>query len=202
MACPPGLASCRAAFDYQSGMRDLITKLKYSNCRTSVVFLARTMAALVADHLEEGDLVTWAPTTPQRRRRRGFDQSEVLARAVARLLGLPCRHMLVRRAGPAQSRLPARLRGEGIRFQVSLRGRLVLTSPIKRCFLVDDVVTSGLTASSAARVLAAAGVREVHALAAARARPRGLANSPVRSALVACGSVVESRSQSQAKRPT
>ena len=61
-------------------------------------------------------VVSWAPTTPARRRARGFDQAEVLARAVARTTRLPCRGLLRRLPGPPQTGLPASERRRGPRF--------------------------------------------------------------------------------------
>src|SRR5436853_66800 len=49
------------------------------------------------------DVVTWAPTTTARRRQRGFDQAEHLARAVGAALAVPVRPCLIRRAGAAQT---------------------------------------------------------------------------------------------------
>jgi predicted amidophosphoribosyltransferase len=117
------------------------------------------MSALVTGTI---DVVTWAPTTPVRLRGRGFDQARLLARAVARRRGLPCRPLLRRWAGPAQTGRDAAARRAGPLFSASgpVRGRRVL--------LVDDVVTTGATVSAAARALREAGAIEVHVVAAAR----------------------------------
>jgi predicted amidophosphoribosyltransferase len=118
------------------------------------------MASLLAAPVP--DIVTWAPTTAVRRRQRGFDQAELLARAVARRLGLPCRSLLARRPGPPQTgrALAERRGGPGFRPRRAVSGRSVL--------IVDDVVTSGSTAAAAAGALRSAGARSVVVLAAAR----------------------------------
>src|SRR3712207_7831548 len=54
----------------------LVARLKYRNARASLAWLARAMAALV--DRRGTDVVTWVPTTPARRRQRGFDQAELL----------------------------------------------------------------------------------------------------------------------------
>jgi predicted amidophosphoribosyltransferase len=166
-----------------------VARLKYRNARSSVRFLADAMAALVdADAI---DVVTWVPTTAARRRRRGFDHAEVLARAVARRLRRPCRCLLRRLPGPAQTGLAGGERRAG----PALVARRAATS--RRVLLVDDVVTTGGTAAAAARAVRAAGASRVELVAAARTPRRG-----VHSAMAVCGSVVESRGQPQAKRPT
>jgi predicted amidophosphoribosyltransferase len=159
---PPGLDSCAALLTYAGAGRELVARLKYRNARASVPFLARGMAAIVPFDI---DVVTWAPTTPARLRRRGFDQARLLARAVARQRGVPCCALLRRRPGPAQTGRDAAARhaGPGFAGVRGVRGRRVL--------LVDDVVTTGATVAAAARALREAGAGEVHVVAAARTPP-------------------------------
>ena len=162
LPAPAGVDSCVALLRYAGAGRELVARLKYRNARGSVPFLARGMAALVPAPV---DLVTWAPTTPARRRGRGFDQARLLARAVARELGVPCRPLLRRQPGPAQTGRDAAARRHGPAFTArrALDGRRVL--------LVDDVVTTGATIRAAARALTASGAAEVHVVAAARTPP-------------------------------
>lgn len=162
LPAPPGLDSCAALLTYAGAGRELVARLKYRNARGSVPFLARGMAAIVPYDV---DLVTWAPTTPARRRRRGFDQARLLARAVARQRGVPCRPLLRRRPGPAQTGRDAVARHAGPGF-AGVRG-----AQGRRVLLVDDVVTTGATVAAASRALREAGATEVHAVAAARTPP-------------------------------
>ena len=140
-----------------------MARLKYRNARSSLPFLVRGMAALVAG--DSPDVVTWAPTTPSRLRARGFDQAELLAKGVARHLGLPSRRLLRRGAGPAQTGrdAAARLTGPVFFSRAGAGGRRIL--------LVDDVVTTGATVAAAARALREAGAGGVHVVAAARTSP-------------------------------
>ncbi len=159
---PAGVDSCAALLAYAGAGRELVARLKYRNARASVGFLARGMAGVASG---EVDVVTWAPTTPTRLRSRGFDQARLLARAVARELGLPCRRLLRRRPGPAQTGRDAAARRVGPAFAASAphAGRRVLH--------VDDVVTPGATVTAAARALGAACGAEVHVVAAGRTPP-------------------------------
>jgi predicted amidophosphoribosyltransferase len=176
----------------------LVARLKYRNARSSLPFLADRLAALVAQ--TPVDVVTWAPTTALRRRQRGFDQAELLARALARRLHVPCRQLLLRPPGKPQTGQPLDARRTGPTFHPAHPAR---SSP-SRVLLVDDVVTSGATVAAAARTLKANGADQVHVVAAARTAPgrRGPWPGLHSQRVAVCGSVVESRGQSQAKRPT
>jgi predicted amidophosphoribosyltransferase len=159
---PAGLDSCAAFLAYDGAGRELVARLKYRNARASVPFLARGMAAIVEEPV---DLVTWAPTTPARLRSRGFDQARLLARAVGANLAVPCRPVLRRPPGPAQTGRDAVARHAGPAF--------LAHRPVHglRLLVVDDVVTTGATVAAAARALRQAGAAEVHVVAAARTPP-------------------------------
>lgn len=171
---PAGVDSCHALLAYDGAGRELVARLKYHNQRGALVGLARAMASLVADPVSI-DVVTWAPTTVQRRRQRGFDQAELLARSVARGLRRPCPGLLIRQPGPPQTGLPLAQRRTGPRLEPRrpIPGWSVL--------LVDDIVTSGSTATAAARALRRGGASSVLVLAAARTpRPSRAGSPPVR----------------------
>jgi predicted amidophosphoribosyltransferase len=160
LAVSPGLVSCRALLAYDDHARLAITSLKNRDRRDLVSEVADGLAALVP--AESGIVLTWAPTSARRRRQRGFDQAELLARAVARRTGRPVRRLLVRRPGAAQAGRAALARwrhpGFGTRGHVP-DGVLV----------IDDVATTGATLAAAADALRRAGARRVHGLVVARA---------------------------------
>ena len=154
---------------YDDVSRPFIADLKYggkwSTARTFAPALAALLDELVGCDLP-GPTLTWAPTTPQRARERGFDQAEVLAREVGRVARRPVRRLLVRRPGHRQTGRSRRERASGIDFvaREEVSGAVVV---------VDDVVTTGATLCAAARTLRAAGASEVVGLA--------LAATPMRS---------------------
>jgi ComF family protein len=151
-----------AAIGFEGVGRDLVTGLKYRNQRRA----ARVLADLLVQRLGpvDIDVVTWAPTGSDRRATRGFDQAELVARAVARRLGLPCRRLLFRVHGASQT---GRSRAE------RLAGPVFVARPTRRprrVLVVDDVVTTGATLRAAARALSIAGADRV-VLAAVGATP-------------------------------
>ena len=117
LAAPAGVDDCRALVTYAGSGRDLVAALKFRNRRSVVPWLAERLAVEVADC--HADVVTWAPTSPVRRRRRGFDQSELLAHRTARAAGLPLANCLARLPGPAQTGRTLADRQIGPRFDAA-----------------------------------------------------------------------------------
>lgn len=164
----------QAAESFDGETQRLITGLKYRNDTRAVAQLAdRMVRAIRSDgagevsgrHVGSGvpfDVVTWAPTSSRRRRRRGYDQSELLARAVARRLGLPCRRLLYRdRSGPQTGRS---------RHDRLEQGPTFTARPLRRpcrVLVIDDVVTTGSTLRAAGHALELAGAAKVLLFAAA-----------------------------------
>jgi predicted amidophosphoribosyltransferase len=144
---------------YEGDAASLLRSLKYANARSVVGRLADGMALLV----EPGwtDLVTWAPTSTAHRRRRGYDQAEVLARAIARRLGAPTRQLV--RRDPLSLAQTGRSRADRLDGPSFVAVRRVTGNVL----IVDDVVTTGATLRQAASVVLATGAREVICVAAA-----------------------------------
>jgi predicted amidophosphoribosyltransferase len=143
---------------YEDEARTLVLALKYRNSRPALGVLTRAMAAVAAHR--PVDLVTWAPTTAARRRERGYDQAELVARGVATALHLPCRRLLVRAPGAPQTGRARAERLDGPRLTATRRHR----GPV---LLVDDVCTTGATLAAAAAALEAADTTPIHALTVA-----------------------------------
>jgi predicted amidophosphoribosyltransferase len=161
---PPGLDAWAAPFAYAGVARELVARVKYRGAHAVTAWLATEMA-LVAP-LPVPEIVTWAPTTAARRRERGFDHAQLLARHVARGLARPARSLLRRGDDRPQTGLPAADRRVG--------PRLVARDGVPASVLiVDDVTTTGATLAAAATALRGVGATRVVALTAARTPPPG-----------------------------
>jgi predicted amidophosphoribosyltransferase len=158
---PPGLDGWWAAFAYDGVAREVVARVKYRGARAAVPWLAEAMILALPVPGPEVDAVTWAPTSRERRRARGFDPAELLARAVARRLRARAVGMLDRRPGPPQTGRTGTDRRHG---PAHVARRVAPPSVL----VVDDVATTGATLVAAARALRGAGAQHVVALTAAR----------------------------------
>ena len=155
------------AVAYEGIARRLILNLKYRNRRQVVVVLAELLAQRVLQSVPNiatvCDVVTWAPTSTVRVRRRGHDQAELLARRLARLLDVPCRRLLIKTSTNVQT---GASRDQRLRGSVYSARKLRLNSHV---MVVDDVVTTGTTLRCTADALHKAGARQVTCVAVASA---------------------------------
>jgi ComF family protein len=167
------LTRVHAVFAYRATGGRLVRRAKFEGDRAALGFLGRAMARVARERLVATErLLVPVPLARGRRRERGFNQAEELARFVAQALGMPVLPRALRRIRETrpQGQVTTKERQRNVRgafaparFGQSVRGRRVL--------LIDDVSTSGSTLQECARVLLAAGAREVEALIAA-ASPR------------------------------
>ena len=156
--CPPPCCSdAIVALSYVGLVRDLMLAFKYRNHRTLATLFADRLVATLRTSVEINsiDVVTWVPTTRERRTARGHDQAETLARMMGRSLGVPVRKLLVRETVGHQTGQSRENRLVG----VSLRARSMNTP--STVLVVDDVVTTGATMRIAQRALYQAGATRV-----------------------------------------
>ena len=214
LECAPEFElGCRALFAYTEVSSRLVLTLKYQRDLRLVKWLAPQMAGLVAGvaraetglaprsqrlpQRTETFCVTWIPASAKNRRKRGYDQAEMLAKAVAREIGLPCRRLLKRNRDLAQGDrdFKGRLQGPTLAPVGSLHAGNCATSNLpannktrspnipQSVLIVDDVVTTGSSLRRAAETLRQAGIPRIGAIAAAsRAKiPRHLPATPIAS---------------------
>lgn len=165
------LDSFAAVWYYEGNVRRSLLRFKFYNARSYGVSYGRILAMRLQREYPDGfDMLTWVPVSRLRKLRRGYDQVELLAKAVGRELGLsPVPTLKKIRNNRPQSRLkdPAARRANVLGAYRLLEGAAVKG---KRVLLLDDILTTGATAGECARVLLSAGAKEVHCAAVAAAR--------------------------------
>ena len=166
-SCPARDAPFDAAWSavaYDGVAREAMHALKFSAARPLADVMAAQIAANAPGALLCGEALVAVPAHPVRRRTRGFDPAELLARALARRTGLPLARALTRGADAKRQ-----LGADRETRRATGRLRFEARGPAPRhAILVDDVHTTGATLSACARALKDAGAQHVVALTWAR----------------------------------
>ncbi|MTH48507.1 DNA utilization protein GntX [Intestinirhabdus alba] len=153
---PPPWQRLVTVSDYRPPLSPLIRQLKFSRRADVAVALARLLLLEVLQARRESglrlpDQIVSVPLWPRRHWRRGYNQSELLCRPLARWLGCAwnVRTLTRRRATAAQRQLSARMRRRNLKnafhLELPVRGRHMV--------IVDDVVTTGSTVAEIAQLL-------------------------------------------------
>lgn len=162
------LESYTALWYYEGNVRASLLRYKFYRVQS----YASGYGALLSQHLaeEQFDVLTWVPVSTLRRWRRGYDQVLLLAQVVASELGVCAEQTLkkVRNTRPQSRLATAAARRANVMnvFQAVHPERF----QGKRVLLLDDIITTGATASECARVLLSAGAKEVICAAVAAVR--------------------------------
>ncbi|HUI53823.1 MAG TPA: ComF family protein [Bryobacteraceae bacterium] len=183
--CRGGLRGFDAAYcygAYEGVLRELIHLFKYARVKTLAQPLA-DLLSLALPREQRFDAVTPVPLHWRRQWARGFNQSDLLAQAIARRCCIPVTRALRRaRATLTQAGLSNTARRQNV--VAAFRCRPVArTLSGKRVLLIDDVMTTGSTAAACARALKSAGAAKVALLTVARVdrRMEGWRGAAVRS---------------------
>jgi len=164
----PAFEGARSPFVYDGAAKRAVHALKYDGVSAVAPAMAAAMAGSLRDWVPPVAALIPVPLAGGRRRRRGYNQSQLLARAVARDAGLPVlsRALVRRHAAPPQ----ARSADEAAR-RANVAGAFAADAsrlPAGGVLLIDDVMTSGATLDACARALRSAGSGPVYTLTFAR----------------------------------
>ncbi len=176
---PPELTAARYAYVLEPPADDLVHALKYEGWSELADLMGGALTALDVPGDGRRSVVVPLPTTARRMRRRGYNQAELLARRLSAARGLRLVHALERSGeGRSQTTLSPTERRENVRGAF---GPVADVAPLitgADVLLVDDVLTTGATASEAAIALASRGAASVTLVAYARALPSAPRQGP------------------------
>lgn len=168
---PAGLVQVEWCATYSGSVRRVIHALKYGGDRRLVEPLAAGLAERWAQAGTGAELVTWVPVHPSRRRERGFDQAELLARRMAQILCLPAVAALERtRRTAAQHALGQGARAANVSGMFHVPGHAQPAVAGRWALIVDDILTTGSTLGSCAAALLDGGALAVSGITVARDR--------------------------------
>lgn len=152
---------------YTGPIRKLIQKFKYRGVADEANFLASMMTERLDPGELQGFILTAVPLHWTRNMQRGFNQSELVSKALAGRLSLVYEDQFLSRSGKTNSQVELDKQGRAR----NVRGAFKVNSKAKvkgaKILLVDDVITTGATVRECAKVLKRAGAATVWAVALA-----------------------------------
>lgn len=155
-------SECVSAVYYEKDMRQAILRYKFSGISSYAHTFGELTASCIYENLDgEYDLLSWVPLAPDRKRSRGYDQTQLLAAHTAKKLCQPLTATLRKKRGVK----PQSKTGSPECRRANISGAYRVIDPAlvsgKRILLIDDIVTSGSTLSECAKTLLMAGAEEV-----------------------------------------
>jgi ComF family protein len=168
----PAFTAVRSVYDFGGPARDLIHALKYGGVSAVAPLMGDDMAGLLQHWAPDVSAIVPVPMATFRQHRRGYNQSELLAREISRCAGLPvAARALSRQPGPSQVEQPDEAARRANLEDAFEAGREPVGGGV---LLVDDVMTTGATLDACARVLKSAGADRVYGLTFARESRKAL----------------------------
>jgi ComF family protein len=166
----PQFDFARSAVRYEGGVGEALRALKYDSALWVVDDLVSLLDACVrAEYDGVGfDCVVPVPLFPSRRRFRGFNQSALLAKALARRMGIPYQGKCVRRIRPTTTQTGLTASQRAANVSRAFRSGFFVRQEGRKILLVDDVMTTGATVDACAAALKEGGAASVHVVTVAR----------------------------------
>ena len=154
----------RGVYQYEGPMKKAMYRLKYSNRRRYAEVIAKDAMRYHGRWISEigVEALVPVPVHPNKLRRRGYNQAEVLARAISEQSGIPVATLVERVVDTLpQKEMTAENRGKNLKnaFKVVNNGL-----KYKKVLIIDDIYTTGATVDSIAKILLDRGIVEVYCL--------------------------------------
>ncbi|MDL1970268.1 MAG: ComF family protein [Candidatus Desulfofervidaceae bacterium] len=167
---PPFFKAARSVFIYKEPIKRAIIQFKFLGCTALAELFAKVIITNLDGFIKQiaPDIVIPVPLHLSRLRERGYNQCLLLAKRIARILGIPCKKRTLQKVKPTMSQVGLSLSQR--RFNV--KGSFTVVDPDavqgRRILLIDDVFTTGSTVNECAKVLVKAGADGVWVITLAR----------------------------------
>jgi competence protein ComFC len=156
-----------AVAEYDGVMKELLHNLKFKGMRRLHVPIARMVLRETVLRDVGADVMTYVPMNARKKWKRGFNQSELIAKYVAAKSGIPFHHLLKeKRKTETQRELSLRQRFINAIDRYYTQNNTIIRN--KKILIIDDIFTTGSTINECARVLRDAGAADVFSITVAR----------------------------------
>lgn len=159
---------CVSPFSYNEPIKTAICDYKFKGILDYSDLFSKEVSKVVSDYFKDIDIITAVPLYKIRKRERGFNQSEILASKIGKIIGVPYIELLVKfKNNKVQHSLPKLEREENVKNvykavnEDKIKGKNIL--------LCDDIVTTGSTLKECAKTLFLAGASRVYCATTAKA---------------------------------
>lgn len=155
---------CKVCGVYSGVLARNLQRFKFSGKSNYAKGFAVMMDEALAGGKSEFDIICFVPITKEKKRKRGYNQSELLAKRLSELKGIPMESLL---AKPLETSPQHELSREA--RKINLRGKFTVTRECagKRILLVDDILTTGSTMCECAGMLMKNAAAEVYGITVA-----------------------------------
>ena len=161
--------ACAATY-YEGKMQELLQTFKFDGRKSLLPFFCELLMGFILKYLpvSEIDLVVSVPMETKKINERGFNQASLLSKTVAQKINKvdQSRFFKRKKMGGTQSLLGKNQRAKNIQGSFVVLNAQIFES--KNVLLIDDILTTGFTASECAKILKEAGAKNVTVLAVAR----------------------------------
>lgn len=161
------LELCRSAFVYEEPIGQVVRRLKYNGEKYLAEELAEHLKKCFLKDMRYADGIVYVPTSQKRIKERGYNQSFLLAKELAKKIEVPLLEGVIVKTRETKSQvgLTEKQRKENLQGSFKVTDKSAVEG--KRILVVDDVLTTGTTVETMARVLSKAGASQIIALTVA-----------------------------------
>ena len=156
------IAGWTAVWYYEGKVRESLVRYKFHNKRNYAAAYGKFLALrLTREEMTDFDILTWVPISAKRKHKRGYDQVQLLAKALGEELQVQPVSTLYKHRHTAPQSTQKNAAGRKANVLGAYRAVEPANFRGKRVLLLDNIITTGATASECARVLLTAGAKEV-----------------------------------------